>query len=540
MSKIKKILHNGISRTQSSYNSLKRFFHVPFLLGHEKLIEKEDGGPYINSQNSVTTSVSKYLAISENGFTRAQSSLVNWYRLIKLQWSMDDGTVENASGPLLKFASWTILCFIVFFGGWMAFSRIEGAVQAPGQIAFASFKQNVQSMASGTIRSILVKDGDTVLKGQTLIAIDDIDVKANYNTNKNQFYSLKLTKERLNAERESPGGVGNFLPSIYLVQEGLQNKELFDILTAQTRVFDANMNVLRINLQMVDEKKGQISQEIEGLQIQKLSSEKQLNYNNEELKSAQQLFKEGSIQKAKLLNLKSHNAQLVGQIGSLNSTISKASQQLIDLETQKMAIQNDKYQKIEDDLKQLSVAMSSEQEKLVQIRNMLDHTLIKAPQNGVVNNLKFHRAGEIIRQAEPIMEIVPNDDYLIVEAKLMTKDINPLLKGNMNIHNYNSQDVNNLFKAKINLSSYSNRRFSKLVGSVFYISADAQTDPRYGFSYYLIKIMISKKELEQAAKKDMRLFPGMPADAFILTEPRTPLSYFISPIMASFDKAFID
>ena len=540
MSKIKKILHNGISRTQSSYNSLKRFFHVPFLLGHEKLIEKEDGGPYINSQNSVTTSVSKYLAISENGFTRAQSSLVNWYRLIKLQWSMDDGTVENASGPLLKFASWTILCFIVFFGGWMAFSRIEGAVQAPGQIAFASFKQNVQSMASGTIRSILVKDGDTVLKGQTLIAIDDIDVKANYNTNKNQFYSLKLTKERLNAERESPGGVGNFLPSIYLVQEGLQNKELFDILTAQTRVFDANMNVLRINLQMVDEKKGQISQEIEGLQIQKLSSEKQLNYNNEELKSAQQLFKEGSIQKAKLLNLKSHNAQLVGQIGSLNSTISKASQQLIDLETQKMAIQNDKYQKIEDDLKQLSVAISSEQEKLVQIRNMLDHTLIKAPQNGVVNNLKFHRAGEIIRQAEPIMEIVPNDDYLIVEAKLMTKDINPLLKGNMNIHNYNSQDVNNLFKAKINLSSYSNRRFSKLVGSVFYISADAQTDPRYGFSYYLIKIMISKKELEQAAKKDMRLFPGMPADAFILTEPRTPLSYFISPIMASFDKAFID
>ena len=330
MSKIKKILHSGISRSKSSYNSLKRFFHVPFLLGHEKLIEKEDGGPYINTQNGLTTSFGKYLAISENGFTRAQSSLVNWYRLIRLQWSMDDGTVENASGPLLKFASWMILCFIVFFGGWMAFSRIEGAVQAPGQIAFASFKQNVQSMASGTIRSILVKDGDTVLKGQTLIAIDDIDVKANYNTNKNQFYSLKLTEERLKAERASPGGVGTFLPSTYLAQEALQNKELSDILSAQTRVFDANMNVLKINLQMVDEKKGQISQEIEGLQIQKLSSEKQLNYNNEELKSAEQLFKEGSIQKAKLLNLKSHNAQLVGQIGSLNSTISKASQQLID------------------------------------------------------------------------------------------------------------------------------------------------------------------------------------------------------------------
>ena len=122
----------------------------------------------------------------------------------------------------------------------------------------------------------------------------------------------------------------------------------------------------------------------------------------------------------------------------------------------------------------------------------------------------------------------------------MAKEINSLLNSGFDLLNYNHQDINHLLDAKINLVSYSSRRYKKLKGSVFYVAADAATDPRYGFTYYLLKIMISKKELELASKKNMKLFPGMPAEVYILTEPRTPFSYLISPITSSLDKAFID
>jgi hypothetical protein len=97
-----------------------------------------------------------------------------------------------------------------------------------------------------------------------------------------------------------------------------------------------------------------------------------------------------------------------------------------------------------------------------------------------------------------------------------------------------------LFDAKIQFPSYSGRRHNKLKGSVFYVGPDVLIDQRRGFPYYLIKIMISKKELSNASKSNMKIFPGMEANVFILTEPRTPLSYFISPITAAFEKSMID
>ena len=121
----------------------------------------------------------------------------------------------------------------------------------------------------------------------------------------------------------------------------------------------------------------------------------------------------------------------------------------------------------------------------------------------------------------------------------------PLTEGNgsvagFDLKNYNYQDINKLFNAKIQIPSYSGRRFNKLQGSVFYVGSDIIIDQRMGFPYYLIKIMISKKELIEASKRKMKIFPGMEANVFILTEARTPLSYFISPISSAFDTAMID
>ena len=186
------------------------------------------------------------------------------------------------------------------------------------------------------------------------------------------------------------------------------------------------------------------------------------------------------------------------------------------------------------------MSIASEQEKLNAIEDTLKKNVIKSPINGVVTNLRYKNSGEVIQPSSTILEIVPNNDYLIVEAKLMAKEINSLLNSGFDLLNYNHQDINHLLDAKINLVSYSSRRYKKLKGSVFYVAADAATDPRYGFTYYLLKIMISKKELELASKKNMKLFPGMPAEVYILTEPRTPFSYLISPITSSLDKAFID
>lgn len=523
-----------IELTRRLYLRLKVLFSVPNLLGHDQLDEKN----YVNDKSIIAIKGRKYYSMAESGFDRLQNGLLNQYYAITERFSRGSNSVENAVKVPLKFGMWLIALFVIFFGGWMVLAKIEGAAVAPGQISFATSKQNIQHQIGGTIKNILVKEGDLVRRGQILLTMQDVDLRSEYNSLNNQLFALRVNEERLNAEKNHSV---DFVLSDDLVALMEENKEFVDIFKSQHRLFMANSELYKTDLQILDAKQEQFKQNVLGLEIQRDAIADQIGFNQEELRAVEKLFAEGGVSKSRLLHLKTQNSQLLASLGNVKSAIAREKQQIAEVQTQKMFKGNIRFKEIENELKELSVAIVNYQEKLNSRRDMLEKTIVRSPMNGVVNNLHFHKSGEIVRPTETLMEIVPNNDYLIVEAKLSNKDISELLRAGFDLQTYNYQDINHLFNAKISLSSYSNRRYGKLKGSVFYVSADAITDPRYmGYSYYTIKIMISKKELENAAKANMKLFPGMPAMAFILTEARTPFSYFISPLTASFERAFLD
>jgi HlyD family secretion protein len=526
-------LNNKISNI---FIKIKKIFNINCFLGYDDmLIDSEK--KFVNSNNKIKIYTKEYYEKIESKFDKAQLNLFTKYNSLKSKFYDQSDSLESKIKLPLKFGLILALMLFIFGFGWMAFAKIDGAAVAPGQIVFASNKQNVQIAHGGIIKNILAKDGDFVLKGQTLVKLEDTELKANYNSSKNHLYALRITEERLIAEKNN---YEKFIPSIEIKNQSQNNEDLKEILNSQIRFFDANKEFFKTNLDIMSQKKIQLEKEIIGLKSQEKSLKEQIQFNEEELDAAEKLLKDGAISKSRLLALKSHNSQLIGSLGNIQAGLSRAIQQIAEIEIQKINLKNNKLKEIEDSLKNLSIEIINGQEKIIAISDALEKTTIKAQISGNINNLKFKKQGEVVPPGSIIMEILPENDNLIIEARLFTKDINQLLRAGFDLKNYNYQDINKLFNAKIQIPSYSGRRFNKLQGSVFYVGSDIIIDQRMGFPYYLIKIMISKKELIEASKRKMKIFPGMEANVFILTEARTPLSYFISPISSAFDTAMID
>ncbi len=505
-----------LSFLKDKIKAISLFFHIPTILGHGI----DENNP--STKGIINASLIKAVAKLDTAYDNLAEK--------------ETAVIRDARGPL-KFGLILILLFFGVFFTWMVFAKIDGSVVAQGQVVFAQNKQNVQHQSGGTIKSVLVKEGDIVYTGQTLMVMNDSDVRANYNVTYNKVFALKTTESRLISEREYKDKI-EF--SDELIQEIQENKDLKDIVRSQERLFDANNHVFKNKIQIIADKKKQFENEIHSLEFQKDLVSQKIQYIEEQVKNTETLLQEGNASKIRLLDLKSQRDSLRQELQRFAGSISNYYSQMNSLQEEELITRNTRLKEIEDDLKEIGMSISSEQEKLNAVDDNLKKNIIKSPINGVVNNLRYKNSGEVIQPSATIMEIVPNNDYLIVEAKLMSKEINSLLNSGFDLLNYNHQDINHLLDAKINLVSYSSRRYKKLKGSVFYVSADAATDPRYGYTYYLLKVMISKKELEIASKKNMKLFPGMPAEIYVLTEPRTPFSYLVSPITSSLDKAFID
>jgi HlyD family secretion protein len=542
MSKLKELIKNNkfFRYIYIKWKSFLAFFHIPTILGHDKLeVEKDVNQSPETTQKDTTDNKSKVVQKIESGFKSIITNFDNKYDQFSdnnQRHELEYLAIKESRDPL-KVGLYIILIFFGFFFSWMVFAKIDGSVVAQGQVVFAQNKQNVQHQTGGTIKSILVKEGDIVHYGQTLLTLHDSDIRAGYNTSYNKLFTLKANKARLISERD--GSVKIKFPQDIL-NTAKESFEFQDIIKSQERSFLVNTGLLKTHLQVIEDKKNQFKSDINSLELQQSLLLKRIQYTEEQIKNTEKLLLEGNASKVRLFELKSQRDSLMQENQRFNGMITNYHGQITALEEDLLITKNNKLKEIEDSLKGMEIEINSEQERIAALDESLKKNVIKAPIDGVINNLKYRNAGEVVQPSATIMEIVPQNDFLIIEAKLANKEINSLLNTGMDFFSYNHQDINNLLDAKINLVSYSSRRYKKLKGSVFYVGTDVVIDPRIGAAYYPLKVMISKKELEYAAKKNMKLFPGMPAEVYILTESRTPLSYIISPITASLDKAFID
>jgi len=432
---------------------------------------------------------------------------------------LDEGSLSLAS--FIK--PWFILGFLVIFfsfgvlGTWAALAPIAKAVIASGLVKVDSNRKKLQHLEGGTIETILVKDGDRVKKGDVLIRLDKIRAKASYAIIETSFQSETVRVLRLLAERDHQESI-SFPDELLKYKEG---SEVYKLIDGQKRIFIARRNTLKGSVSILQQQISQLNEKKVGLHAQKRAKQSQLKLVREELVAVNKLFDKHYIDKPRILRLKREIAELNGDLGDFISELAETAEAVSEKKQEILQRDNDFEQAVVDELREAQTKILDLRERLEASRHVLNKIEIRSPSEGTIVSLAVFSKGEVIAPGSTILEIVPVNDSLSIEAKVKTTEIDNLLIGQ---------------EADVRLTAFDSKATPVLTGEITYISADALEDERSGQSYFKVKVIVSDKELKKL--KNQPLHPGMPAEVIIKIGERTVLEYIAQPLTDALARAW--
>lgn len=459
---------------------------------------------------------------SEENVTRFTDMADRTIRLmVDKDFESGNEVIDAARGPI-RFGLRILFVFFGIFGLWSAFAPLETAAVAPGSVVLNSNKKTIQHLEGGIISEILVHEGEFVQANQTLIKLDPTSAKARYDILVSQVRTLRANEIRLLAEREEKPTV-DFTDPLFADRE---NPEVKSILYTQMQLFEGRNKAVEGQIGVLQQKANQSGEEIKGLEAQVRAARDQIAYLNEETQTVRALVEKGQALRPRLLALERQASELLGRQGEYQAAIARSKQTIAQSEVEILNVKTQRRNDVEKELHDVQTQLADFSERLKSAEDIKNRLDITAPQSGVVTSLAFHTKGGVIQPGVPIMEIVPKDDKLIVEAKVSLNDINIVHAG---------------LPARIRLSAYKARRVPLIDGKVISVSADRITEknPMPGQPpYYLARIEVDDEELKHRIHEHVELYPGMPADVLIVTGTRTLLSYLFTPLGDSMFKAF--
>ncbi|WP_341364985.1 HlyD family type I secretion periplasmic adaptor subunit [Thalassospira sp. SN3W] len=420
--------------------------------------------------------------------------------------------LETDVRPLVRIG---LLILILGVGSvflWAATARINSAATASGVVAPFSGRQSVQHLEGGIIRDILVRNGARVQGGDVLIRLDDTRARASYDLLNNRYLNALATQARLIAERGGRDRIQFPAP--------LYDPKYAGIVESQETLFQSRINAFRGELELYDERIKELRREIIGTQEQKTASEQQVGIVKEELAMVKPMVDLGYARRTRLLQLESRLVEVLGNIGRFSADIARIEQQIQQVKSSQAQLTRDNLQTINTELRDIQGEISDLNERLRSAEDILVRSDIKAPRSGTVTNLQFSTVGGVIPPGAQVLEIVPQDDKLVIEARVSPNDIDVVHEG---------------LEVNIRVTAFSQRWFAPVKGIVSDVSPDRLTDPE-GRPYFQAMIEIDSESL--AEHEGMILSPGMAAQLEIVTGARTILAYLFAPITDSFDRAF--
>ena len=420
--------------------------------------------------------------------------------------------LETDVRPLVRIG---LLILILGVGSvflWAATARINSAATASGVVAPFSGRQSVQHLEGGIIRDILVRNGARVQGGDVLIRLDDTRARASFDLLNNRYLNALATQARLIAERGGKDRIQFPAP--------LYDPKYAGIVESQETLFQSRMNAFRGELELYDERIKELRREIIGTQEQKTASEQQVGIVKEELAMVKPMVDLGYARRTRLLQLESRLVEVLGNIGRFSADIARIEQQIQQVKSSQAQLTRDNLQTINTELRDIQGEISDLNERLRSAEDILVRSDIKAPRSGTVTNLQFSTVGGVIPPGAQVLEIVPQDDKLVIEARVSPNDIDVVHEG---------------LEVNIRVTAFSQRWFAPVKGVVADVSPDRLTDPE-GRPYFQAMIEIDSESL--AEHEGMILSPGMAAQLEIVTGARTILAYLFAPITDSFDRAF--
>jgi len=413
-----------------------------------------------------------------------------------------------------------MLILALFFGGfgtWAALAPLDSAVIALGVVKVEGNRKTVKHLDGGIVKELWVKEGDRVKKGQLLIRLDDSDARAKVDIFSGQYDSLKALESRLLAERDGLDTIR--FPDFLLDRGGDAN--VAEILTAQVNVFETRRASLTGQIAILRQRIAQLRTQITGFQAQKRSQDRQLELIREEHAGTRELYEKGWSPKTRVLALERKIASLEGRIGELIAERARAHQVIGEAKLQIAQLQKERLAEATTELRDVQTRLGEVEPRLGLAKEMLSRTELAAPEAGYVLGLTAFTVGGVIASGERVLDIVPADSALIIEARIQPSDIDDVYAG---------------MSAVVQLTAYKRRVVPTVDGVLTWVSADRLTDDRSGEAYYVVYVEIDPESLAEVG--EIRLYPGMPAQVMIATGARTALDYLLGPLTSSFDRAF--
>lgn len=430
-----------------------------------------------------------------------------------------DEVMHMARSPIV-FGIWIMVIFFGVFGIWAAFAPLDSAAIARGTVVVDSSKKTIQHLEGGIIKEILVRDGDQVEIGQPLIRLSSTAAKSRQDTLVTQFRATKALEARLIAERDNS-------PTIAFSTDLLQNQsnpDVQELLDTQRKLFAIRKDEVEGKINVLKQRIAQFNDQIQGVTSQASAAKRQTGYIRDEIAVVEKLLQKGDANRPRLLLLQRTESQLQGAQGQYLAEAAKARQSITEAQLEILNTRNARLNEVVKELRDTQVNAADLQEKVKASTDISERLVISSSAKGTVNGLVYHTVGGVIPPGGTVMDIVPQDDKLVIDAQVSPMDIDIVHVG---------------LKARVRLTAFKTRTTPILEGKVVKLSADKFVDKGSNASYYVARVEIDKTAMDKLTKiKHTDLYPGMPADVLIIVGTRTLLHYLFSPITDTFNHAF--
>ncbi|WP_080454983.1 HlyD family type I secretion periplasmic adaptor subunit [Roseovarius sp. A-2] len=405
------------------------------------------------------------------------------------------------------------------FGTWAGMTQISGAVIASGRIEVDQNRQVVQHPDGGVVAKIEVAEGETVEEGGVLVRLDPTELRSELSIIENQLAELMARRARLEAERDGRDDL-KFDP--LLKEMARVNPDARDLMQGQQTLMTARAETMAARVEQLSKRRDQMTDQIQGITAQQTALTRQLELIAEELTDQQSLLDRGLAQATRVLGLQREEARLTGTMGELTAQKAQSEGRITEIDLEIITLRTDQREEAVTTLRDLQfreLELREQRRALLERLNRLD---IVAPATGIVYDLRVFALRSVIRPADPLMYVIPQDRPLVINAEIDTIHVDKLHIG---------QEVT------LRFSALDQRTTPELFGHVTRISADAFEDEQTRATYYRAEVVLNDGEKERLPK-GVTLVPGMPVETFIRTEDRTPIAYLVKPFTDYLAKAF--
>ena len=417
----------------------------------------------------------------------------------------------------------TVLLIFGGFGTWASVAPLDSAAIGSGVVSVENYRKTVQHLEGGIVREIKVRDGALVVKDQVLLTLDDTQPKAQLEVLRGQLFSALAREARLVAQRDRASRPA--FPAELLDAQRNREQRATDAMRVQLQSFIVRKQAHDGEVTLYQRQIEQLRAKSAGLSAQKKSREHLVSSYESERADFEALVQQGYAERQRVREMERNLAQSEGQRGSLLSDMAATELQVSETQVKIVQLDKELQREVAKELVDLQAELSSLREKLRSVQDTFERTVVRAPDAGMVLGLEVHTLGAVLKPGGRLLDIVPQNEKLIVEAQLSPQDIDQVHVGQL---------------AEVRFPSFKQRDLPRIDGRLISVSADRLVDDSEGrkVPYYLARVDISAAGMQALANAKFVLLPGMPAEVLVNTGERTMLQYLIAPLSDTVARSF--